>query len=116
MRGLGGRIKRRVVRNLVTTEDVELLPIQETKANSINRDLCAFIWGDRDMEWEAWPALNNAGGLVFIWKNDCFQLDQVFPGQGFLGLRGKWKGFDCMIVNVYSPCSLGTRRGCGVIF
>ena len=43
------------------------------------------------------PAIGGAGGLLCIWKEDIFVLDECFMGEGSLGVRGMWKE---MCVNV----------------
>lgn len=48
--GFGGRAKRRAVKSLVTFEDVDMLPVQETNSNWINNSFCMLIWGDDGME------------------------------------------------------------------
>lgn len=40
IKGLGGRIKRRVVRNLIRTERIDFICIQETKLENIEELFC----------------------------------------------------------------------------
>ncbi|XP_057426056.1 uncharacterized protein LOC130719419 [Lotus japonicus] len=112
VRGLGSMAKRRVIRELVTKEQVELVCIQETKLEVMDRGLCAQIWGDSDFSWLAQPAVNRAGGLLCIWKHDLFKVSASFSDNGFLGLVGAWGSDDvnCVIVNVYSSCNLEEKR------
>lgn len=111
IRGLWGRVKRRVIRSLGITEDVDMLLLQETKTTIVNSFLCESIWGDEGgMEWRMIPALNTAGGILCIWKTSVFNLEETFLGDGFLGLRGKWEDLDCFFVNVYASCLLREKR------
>lgn len=76
VRGLGNPAKRRVIRDLVTREQVECLCIQETKIQSIDNRLCAQLWGDAEFDWQFQPAVSRAGGLLCIWKRGIFSLQE----------------------------------------
>lgn len=58
---------------------------------------CYALWGSNDVKWVMRPAIGGAGGLLCIWKEDIFVLDECFMGEGSLGVRGMWKE---MCVNV----------------
>lgn len=64
------------------------------------------------VSWKMNPFINSAGGLLCLWSSDAFQLNNVFRGQGFLGLERVWKerNRDAVIVNVYSPCDLEGKQ------
>lgn len=51
VRGLGGRVKKRVIRELVQKEDVGVLCIQESKVVKVELRLCGELWGDQEVEW-----------------------------------------------------------------
>lgn len=53
--------------------------------------------------------VNKVGGIISVWKGNVFTVEEVFSCDGFLGLRGKWKGISCFIVNVYSPSAIGEK-------
>lgn len=36
--------------------------------------------------------VNKVGGIISVWKGNVFTVEEVFSCDGFLGLRGKWKG------------------------
>lgn len=110
VRGIGGMIKRRKVWELIRSEDADMVLLQETKLEACNRFTLASLWGDGGIEWQQAPAVNAAGGLLCLWKSCVFKLDESFIGDGFVGLRRKWKQTDCLIVNIYSPCLIGGKR------
>jgi exonuclease III len=66
IRGLGGRVKRRRIRELVRREKVEVLAIQETKLSSVNGDFCRKLWGGENVAWKCNPALGRSGGLLLL--------------------------------------------------
>jgi exonuclease III len=45
VRGLGAGVKKRRIRELVRVEKVEVLALQETKVERVDRSFCASLWG-----------------------------------------------------------------------
>jgi len=104
VRGLGGRVKCGYLKNLMAKEEVEMLCIQETKLELIDRALCQRIWGENDVEWFVSLTINRGRGLLCLWNKEDFSLQNSFHGQGFLAIKGIWKkkGIVITMVNVYS--------------
>jgi len=50
VRGLGGRVKKNKIRELVRQHNVDFLALQETKLEVITPSLCFSIWGNEDYE------------------------------------------------------------------
>lgn len=50
IRGLGGRIRRSAIRDLIKKEKVEFMCIQETKLENCDSMLCQSLWGGTDMD------------------------------------------------------------------
>ena len=50
VRGLEGTIKSRYLKEIIYKEGIEMVCLQETKAQSINNKSCYAIWGDIDIE------------------------------------------------------------------
>jgi exonuclease III len=86
IRGLGGRVKRRKVRELVRREKIELLALQETKVGSVDHSFCRRLWGGDNVAWRCNPALGRSGGLLILWDKEKGKLLETFQGQGFLGV------------------------------
>ncbi|MCI04131.1 hypothetical protein A2U01_0025175 [Trifolium medium] len=84
--GLGGRVKRRKVRELVRRERVDLLALQETKLATFTAPFIRGLWGLEGMGWCCNPTLGRSGGLLIMWDNDKGKLVHSFQGQGFLGV------------------------------
>lgn len=51
LRGLSGKPRWRVLRELVKKEEVDILCLQETKRESIDEKICYNVWGDKEVEW-----------------------------------------------------------------
>lgn len=106
IRGLGDGAKRRAIRDVICKNQIDLVCIQETKSQNLDRRICTQLWGDSEFDWKAIPAVNRGGGLLCIWSSKLFVLEQCVEGPGFLGLVGRWEltQSKCVVVNVYSPC------------
>ena len=104
-RGLGSGVKRSAIRKLTLANKVDILCIQETKKESIDKKLCQYLWGDSLAYWECLPSSNAAGGLLCIWNNVSFEVDRRVVGSGFILLEGRWtkENKKVIIINVYAP-------------
>lgn len=61
--------------------------LQETKKEDISKELCFFIWGGGlEVKWVMSPSLNLVGGLLCLWSNNAFVLQNPFSGNGFIYL------------------------------
>ncbi|MCI51592.1 cytochrome P450, partial [Trifolium medium] len=67
IRGLGGRVKRRRIRDLVREHKVDFLALQETKLESVSEKLCHGLWGANDCCWAFLPSVGASGGILSIW-------------------------------------------------
>ena len=71
-RGLGRGVKWPAIRRLVNKQHVDMLCIQETKKELIDRDICHALWGDPDVQWADQPATHTAGGILCLWSDKVF--------------------------------------------
>lgn len=62
IRGLGGRVKRRKIKELVRAEKIDFICVQETRKEAVDIKLVESLWGDgerrlgilggkRDVRW-----------------------------------------------------------------
>ena len=110
-RGLGSGVKRSAIRKLTLANKVDILCIQETKKDSVDKKLCQYLWGDSHANWECLPSSNAVGDLLCIWNNESYEVDKRVVGNGFILLEGKWvKENKVIITNVYAPCDLQRKR------
>ncbi|KAL5156430.1 hypothetical protein HKD37_15G041390 [Glycine soja] len=75
IRGLGRGIKWPAIRRLVNENHIDLLCIQETKIESINKLLCQALWGNSKFSWESYPSANSAGGILCVWNEKSLKVD-----------------------------------------
>jgi hypothetical protein len=111
-RGLGGRVKRRRIRELVREHNVEFLAIQEIKLETISDNFCYSLWGSNDCAWSFLPSEGASGGILSIWGKSNSTLIFSFIGEGFVGVCLDWGVLKtrCFVVNVYSKCDLASKR------
>ena len=62
-RGLGSRKKRRTVRRFLSTQNPDVVMLQETKREIWDRRLVSSIWKGKSLAWVALPACGASGGL-----------------------------------------------------
>lgn len=89
VRGLGRGLKWPAIRRLVNKQKIDMICLQETKKEVINKSMCQALWGDSEVSWEAQQALNSAGEILCLWSENSFKLDRKVIGQGFVMLEGK---------------------------
>ena len=111
-RGLGSGVKWSAIRKLTLTNNLDILCIQETKMEAIDRRICQYLWADCNVASECAPSINAAGGLLCIWNNDSFSVDRKVVGAGFILLEGMWikDNKRISIINVYAPCDIHRKR------
>ncbi|KAL5137899.1 Transposon TX1 uncharacterized protein [Glycine soja] len=85
---------------LTLSNKIDIMCIQETKKESIDKKLCQYLWGDSSVTWECVPSSNAAGGLLRV------------VGRGFIMLEGWWikENKKVFTINVYAPCDLQGKR------
>ncbi|KAF1891499.1 hypothetical protein Lal_00012388 [Lupinus albus] len=112
VRGLGGAVKKRVIRTMVRKENLDFLCIQETKLELLDYHIRSSLWDGFDFDWIFQPSIGKSGGLLCIWKKDKFQMISYRSGKGFLGVVGYYLNSSdlCHIINVYSPCNYKEKR------
>jgi hypothetical protein len=88
--GLGGRVKKRRIRDLVRDHKVDFLAIQETKLESITEKLCHSLWISIDCDWAYLPSEGVSGGILSIWGKNNSTLIFSFMGEGFLVVFLEW--------------------------
>lgn len=112
VRGLGGRVRRKILKELVRDQKVDFLAIQESKLEVVAESVCRGIWGGDDCDWAFLPSVGNSGGIISIWRKSDSNLLFYFVGEGFVGVCLEWgrNKERCFVVNIYSKCDLAAIR------
>jgi len=109
IRGLGGNIKRNYLRNLISKEQAYMMCIQETKSFELSKESVFLLYGSNEVDWVENGASNSVGGIITVWRKNCFQMSRFFNGMIFSIIEGLWKvgmGVPVTIGNVYCFGSL----------
>jgi len=71
------------------------------------------MWGSNEIDWIENGVINNAGGIITLWRRSCFQLSSSVNGNNLSIIEGVCKVGDrvrVIIVNVYSLGSLKEKK------
>ena len=111
IRGIGARIKRRLLRKLLHTHEPWLTFIQESKLELFSPKLARSIniWGDS--EHCISPSVGNSGALISLWRSSCFQLLSSHSNRNWIALSGTLlsANFQWTLVNIYNSCDSSER-------
>lgn len=66
IRGVGSRVKRKELQELVRKNKVDLVCIQESKLDMVDENVCRTIWGNPQCGWAAREAQGRAGGIITL--------------------------------------------------
>lgn len=105
--GLGGREKKRCLRNLGRKFNLHILGILETKLETLNDFTITAIWGRHPKAWYVVPSLGLSGGILCIWNPNLFCVSgcSVAMNGRVLHIEGTFtrSNLDCLVSFVYAP-------------
>jgi len=112
VRGLGGRVKKSKIRELVRQNNVDFLAVQETKLEAITSNLCYSLCGGQYRDWVFRSSEGNSGGILSIWRKSSGIVLFSFQGEGYVGVCLEWgvEKTRCFVINVYSKCDLESKK------
>ena len=64
---MNGPDKRKVIKNFIRTQRVDLVCLQETKVQEMNKVLAHSLRVGRFLNWKALNAKGIAGGILLLW-------------------------------------------------
>ena len=67
IRGSGSSSKRRAIKKTICKANPDIVVLQETKKEEVNRSLVGSLWRSRFKEWLVLPAVGSAGGILIMW-------------------------------------------------
>ena len=79
-RGLGSKKKRRIVRRFLSTQNPDIVMLQETKRETWDRRFVSSVWKGKRVEWAALPACGASGGIVILWDSSKFECTEKVLG------------------------------------
>ena len=82
VRGLGRGVIWPAIRRMVIEQHIDMLCLQETKKEMVEKSMCAALWGGSEIGWESYPSSNSAGGILCIWNVNSFRVENKISGTG----------------------------------
>lgn len=104
IRALAGRVKKRDFSQLIKIQKPDLLCLQQSKLELVDRRLCSMLWYGDDFEWVIKEEEGRAGVLIIIWNKNKFELNSNFSGNSYLVVEGWWgaEKTEVTIMNVHA--------------
>ena len=111
IRGLGAKIKRSSIRNLINKHHPQVVFIQESKIENLTQKTINSIWKDSQIKWASSPSQGNSGGIVSLWDSSFFQLELLESEKHWIAISGHIPSIDlkCSLINIYCPCTIDER-------
>jgi len=92
-------------RYLIRKEEVGMVCLQKTICSMFCKERCYYLWGSNEIDWVENGAINNAGGIITMWRRSSFNMTSYVNGKSYSVVEGVWKvgaGVQITIVNVYN--------------
>ena len=70
-----------VVRNLLREWNCDVVCLQETKLEGMDRQLICSLWSCPYIDWVALDANQTAGGILMMWDRRALEKLEVLVGQ-----------------------------------
>ena len=103
-RGLGSRKKRRVVKDFLRLENLDVVMIQETKKVECDRKFVGSVWTVRNKEWAVLPACGALGRILIIWDSKKLRSEEVVSGSFSVSVKFALDGCGPLWLSaVYGP-------------
>ena len=105
VRGVNDPDRRKIIRNFIRYQRVDLVCLQETKIQEMNAAMAHSLGVGRLTDWRALNAEGFAGGILLFW--DKRRMELVDSKIGLFSISCLFKmvegGFQCTFSGVYGP-------------
>ena len=89
VRGVNDKNKRKLIKALIRSQNVDLVCLQETKMTEMSLGVVWSLGVERFLEWGALDARGVAGGVVVFWDNRVLELIGLEVGLFSISCRFK---------------------------
>nr|GEU69380.1 RNA-directed DNA polymerase, eukaryota [Tanacetum cinerariifolium] len=102
--GIGRKVKKKWVRNLYATHNLNFLSIQETKQVKFSSITVRAFWGNSYFGFSMAPAIGRSGGILCIWDKGSFSKHKEIIKSNFIAIEGNWisTSTPIMLISVYA--------------
>ena len=92
VRGVNNFEKRKVIKQFIRDQRVDLVCLQETKVQEMSHGLACSLRVGRFSKWGTVDAIGTVGGLMLFWDKRILELIGMVNGSSpFLVCLGMWK-------------------------
>lgn len=112
IRGIGAKVKKSLLRNLIKSHDPIFVFIQESKLENCSQRIISSIWNNANIGWSSSPFAGLSGGIISLWNNSLFSMVDCRIHKHWIGLSGQLRShqFECILINIYNPCNVDRRK------
>ncbi|PWA46254.1 RNA-directed DNA polymerase, eukaryota, Reverse transcriptase zinc-binding domain protein [Artemisia annua] len=105
IRGLKKHRKRVWIKDMCCKYNIHFLGVQETKMTKLELFRIKSKWGNFKFDYACIMARGRSGGLISIWDPNFFVKTNIWCGDNYVIVKGKWKNSieDYYFINVYGP-------------
>ncbi|XP_058747040.1 uncharacterized protein LOC131620033 [Vicia villosa] len=68
------------------------------------------LWSNLEVGYSFSNSIGRSGGILTLWRKDRMEVLNSFKGEGYLGIKVKWKENFYYVVNIYSSCVLQKKK------
>lgn len=98
------------MKDLLSCANPDVVILQETRLNSMNRLMVKSVWSSRQIGWIALDAVF-CGGILVMWKESSVQVFDSMVGLFSVSLACKFNGStEAWVSGVYGPCKTPERK------
>ena len=112
VRGVNDPEKRKVIKNFIRMQRVDMICLQETKVQEMNTEMVRSLGVGRFLDWTALNAEGSAGGILLIWDKRRIRLVDSLVGNFSVSCLFKMEedGFQWVFSGVYGPVDKNLRE------
>ncbi|KAH7864902.1 hypothetical protein Vadar_031844 [Vaccinium darrowii] len=98
IRGLGSSVKKRFLSKLIKEREPDIVMIQETKLETIERKTAQKLWGSTEVGFTESGAIGASGGILILWNKELFKPQSITTNRHFIIVTGVLIDFECTLL------------------
>lgn len=112
IKGVGGRRKCDKMKEFIVKYGIENACLQKTKSKIIQLRKVLSLWPNDEVYFDFVPAEGLSGGLVSIWDNKSFKVENFETPRYWITLWGEHvkHNIKILVIDVYSPSDLIEKK------